>query len=289
MALLGKRAISFIFSMKALLTFLIILLSFSSLSAQWQERIVTEQAVSPQKVIAADIDGDGWLDIVSMNFEKIEWYRNLGDGNFSEGILVGELINGQDIAVADIDGDGDLDIVGVRGSFYQTFNIFFYENIDGNGSFETPNGISSPHTEGGLRVMIVDIDANGATDILATTNSDRKLTWYKNLGNGNFDEGTVISSGYISGFSLDVGDIDGDGDIDIVVNTPNYRITSWFRNLDGEGNFGSPIEIGSRNLNLQSLFLMDIDRDGDLDLIGSSVNLGFFWWENLDGQGNFGL
>src|SRR5690606_4354514 len=153
-------------------------------------------------------------------------------------------------------------------------------------------GISSPHTEGGLRVMIVDIDANGATDILATTNSDRKLTWYKNLGNGNFDEGTVISSGYISGFSLDVGDIDGDGDIDIVVNTPNYRITSWFRNLDGEGNFGSPIEIGSRNLNLQSLFLMDIDRDGDLDLIGSgSVHSEevFSWWENLDGQGNFGL
>src|SRR5690606_6903812 len=107
MALLGKRAISFIFSMKAILTFLIILLSCSSLSAQWQERIVTEQAVSPKKVIAADIDGDGWLDIVSMNFEKIEGYRNLGDGNFSEGILVGELIDGRDIAVGDIDGDGD--------------------------------------------------------------------------------------------------------------------------------------------------------------------------------------
>jgi len=277
--------------MRTLLYFIIIL-SASSLSAQWQEHIVTDQAISPKKVIAADIDGDGWIDIVSMNFQQIEWYKNLGDGTFAEGIVVGELIDGRDIAVGDIDGDGDLDIISVRAGFYLPYNMFLHENIDGNGTFAEPLGIATPYTEGGLKVMIVDIDANGVNDILTTTNLDRKLTWYKNLGNRTFDEGTVISAGYISGFSLDIGDIDGDGEIDIVVNTPNYRKTSWFQNLDGEGNFGPPIEIGSRNLNLQSLFLMDIDGDGDLDLIGSG-SVGseeiFSWWENLDGQGNFSL
>lgn len=260
------------------------------INAQWQEHKVTDQAVSPKKVIAADIDGDGLIDIISMNSEKIEWYKNLGDGNFSDGILVGELIDGRDIAVGDINGNGHPDIVGVRAGYYSSYNMFWYENLDGDGNFSAPKGISTPHTEGGLRVKIGDIDHDGHLDIVATTIEDRKLAWYKNSGNGTFDAGTVISSGYTSGYGLDIGDIDNDGDMDIVVNTPNYAITSWFENLDGTGNFGEPREIGTRKMNLQSLFLADIDGDESLDVIGSgSVHEEevFSWWKNLDGQGNF--
>lgn len=276
--------------MRTLLPFFFLFLTFT-VFAQWQERIVTDQAVSPSKVIAVDLDGDGWIDIVSMNFQKIEWYKNLGDGSFSQGIFVGELMEGRDIAVGDIDGDGDLDIIAVKAGYYLPYNTYLYENT-GNGVFAPRVGISTPHNEGGYRMKIVDIDNDGLPDILEATVLNLTLAWYKNLGDHNFDEGTIISSGYIGGQSLDVGDIDDDGFMDIVISTPNNRVTSWFRNIDGTGDFEGPIEVGTRKANMLSLFLADIDGDGDLDVIGAgSVHSEyvFSWWENLDGLGDFSL
>lgn len=67
---------------------------------------------------------------------------------------------------------------------------------------------------------------------------------------------------------LDVGDLDGDGFPDVVVASNLDNQITWFRNLDGDV-FSVGGEIDTANpVDVQ---LVDLDGDGDLDLIYTSV------------------
>ena len=57
--------------------------------------VVTTNAISANSVVAADINGDGFLDLASASYgtypsftdSKIAWYQNLdGKGNFSKNL-----------------------------------------------------------------------------------------------------------------------------------------------------------------------------------------------------------
>ena len=67
-------------------------------------------AVAAQSVVAADLDGDGWLDLASATYidNTIAWYRNLdGQGSFSERQVVTSAASAAyGVAAADLDGDG---------------------------------------------------------------------------------------------------------------------------------------------------------------------------------------
>ncbi|MDN3722998.1 T9SS type A sorting domain-containing protein [Aequorivita sp. SDUM287046] len=262
--------------------------------AQWTEKIVSSNARGPLQIVVGDIDNDGNMDVLNVNnypAQNFVWYRNTdGLGNFGIGLEIGVIYEPRNIAVGDIDGDNDLDVLGTS-PYSIPPNLVSYKNLDGLGDFGTGTLIATPNTNGERAILVRDIDGDGHNDLVVGSIDDDSLTWYKNLdGNGNFDTGNIIISGYVNGSGIDVGDIDGDGDLDIVAGTLNYNIMSWFENLDGEGTFGPPREIGSSGMAVLSVFLADIDGDGDLDVIGSAVGAGVFaWWENLDGLGNYGL
>lgn len=82
-------------------------------------------------------------------------------------------------------------------------------------------------------------------------------------------------------------DIDGDGDLDVVYGGSESNIIAWQENLDGLGHFGENKIITSQAINVVALVLVDVDNDGDKDLISSSSGDGkIAWYRNL-GQGNF--
>ena len=92
-----------------------------------------------KSVIAADINNDGLLDVISASYydNKIAYYLNLGNGNFDNQKIVSiNAIGVNTITAADIDNDGNIDLFSAS---YDEFNfevnkIAFYKN-DGNANF----------------------------------------------------------------------------------------------------------------------------------------------------------
>ena len=96
--------------------------------------IVESEADGPNSVFAADLDGDGDVDVLSASDsdQKIAWYENTdGKGSFGQQrVITTEAETAPPhypLFAADLDGDGDMDVLSDSG---------WYENTDGKGSFD---------------------------------------------------------------------------------------------------------------------------------------------------------
>ncbi len=84
-------------------------------------------------------------------------------------------------------------------------------------------------------------------------------------------------------------DIDNDGFVDVLTASGETYNLSWYRNLDGLGNFGNENIIDGTSAYYLSVKFVDIDTDGDKDILYLRNNpRQAVWVENLDGAGNFG-
>ncbi len=86
-------------------------------------------------------------------------------------------------------------------------------------------------------------------------------------------------------------DIDGDGDIDLISVSWNDEILGWYKN-NGFGVFGEKTAIYTSTDGYipSSVYTIDVDGDGDKDLIANLANESggqLVWFENEDGLGNF--
>ena len=192
----------------------------------------------------------------------------------------------------DIDGDGDQDafVVNYGG------DVWFYKNT-GTATqpvFTLDNGPDNPLNflkfnpsmvdYGSYSLSFVDIDGDGDFDVFAGQFESYigSIFYYKNTGtktnpvftqqtgSANPFNGVVIGNGYFTTSAF--GDIDGDGDIDAIFGEGNGTITYYentgtktspvFTLQSGTSNPFNGIEVDY----LSTPALVDIDRDGDLDL-----------------------
>jgi len=241
------------------------------------------------KVHAADLDGDGDMDVLisGWNSDTIAWYENLdGFGNFGNiNYVTNNLNSTQSLSTADFDGDGDLDILA---SSLGDNKVVWYKNLDGQGIFGTEIIINNnaPFVS---KVVATDIDNDNDLDVVAAVTNASKVVWYENIdGLGLFIDEVIISNTTTGVYELDVADVNGDSYIDVLTNSSSIGKPSWFENLDGEGNFGS-----ENIIDFDGTFKIvpaDIDGDGDIDIFKRELvgedNL-FTWLENTDGLGSF--
>lgn len=234
--------------------------------------------------IAADINGNGYNDVISINVDSGSgtlvsvYIYNEEQDTFNNPIILTETPYGiRDIQLVDIDNDGDLDILSTSGF------LSWQENIDGEGTFGPQKFIRSFHRLISKQNSYAkDMDNDEDIDILVGDAGG--LYWIENIdGLGNFDTIHTIMNG-VSSSIFTTGDIDNDGDFDIVYSYDVYLPTSkfvWFENIDGLGNFGSENILPNPG-QVQSLNCIDIDNDGFID-----ISAGKYWLKNNDGLGGF--
>ncbi|MYC90091.1 MAG: VCBS repeat-containing protein [Gemmatimonadetes bacterium] len=175
-------------------------------------------------VVVADVNGDGFPDILFANNGQDAVVINDGTGNFVDETaerLPGSADVTQDLELGDVDGDGDLDLVVAN----EGPNALYIN--DGTGRFSDESSARIPRREGGEETREADfgdVDGDGDLDLLFANvaafvaGADPRNRLLINDGSGFFTDetSTRLPSATVSSFDGDLVDVDGDGDLDIV-------------------------------------------------------------------------
>jgi hypothetical protein len=243
----------------------------------WTAHTITIDAAHARSVYAADLDGDGDLDVLSASSydDKIAWYENDGAQGFTAHAITTTANGAHSVHAADVDGDGDLDVLSAS---YDD-KIAWYEN-DGTPSVGawTARNITTV-ANGAFEVHAADVDGDGDIDILSASRIDGKVAWYDNDGTPTVGAWTArtINTTYLAfASSVFPADVDGDGDLDVLAAGNNTTV--WYEN-DGTPSVGawSSHTVGT---GAASAYAADVDGDGDLDVL-TAVGSKIAWYENV--------
>jgi len=258
-----------------------------------EETVISESETDdPDSVFAADLDGDGDLDVLAASYawDRISWYENTdGAGTFGPQQVITTLIDRGNTAIAaDVDRDGDLDVLSAS---FRDDKIAWYENTDGEGAFGPQQRINGFNE--GKQVSSVfagDIDGDGDVDVFSTSINNDEVSWYENTdGAGTFGAQQIITREANGAYWVIGADLDRDGDLDAVSASFWDDKIAWYENMDGVGTFGAQRVISTLAGGAIRVFAADLDGDGDLDVLSaSSSNNKIAWYENTDGDGTFG-
>ncbi len=238
-----------------------------------------------------DIDGDGDLDLlIESDYENRNDYTyhqshlllTNTSGSFTQSSLGNIQPNiGEAEALLGLDVDGDLDMDLVVSNY---FDIVVFAN-DGNQNFSLLDE-DLVEVVYGFESEMVDIDNDDDLDIIISGTT----MIIENDGSGNLSikQNIARESNFIS-YAMATGDFDGDGDIDVVFsNSYADELVLWTN--DGTGSFtqASTLETAPYP-DLEQAIAIDIDIDGDMDLVTSTwYNNGYLLITfNNDGAGNF--
>ena len=196
----------------------------------------------------------------------------------------------------DLDGDGRSELVSMDTVYWNR----------GNWQFEPEALFKHPPAEPMRCGILGDFTGDGNVDLLGIR---YHLTLFKGDGNNRFSTPGQLIAGVprmTDPMAITAGDIDGDGDLDVWIGqykrayetgqmpTPYYDANDGFpafllRN-DGNGKFTDVTESSGlavkRKRRTYSASFVDLDADGDLDLVVASDYAGLDLYAN-DGKGKF--
>ena len=197
-------------------------------------------------ITVADMDGDGYPDIVSTTGQIF-----YGNGNYQfTPVSVAGIAS--PYVIGDFNGDGKLDIATGSGTFLNTGNRRFQEVATNN----------LPLINGAMAV-VGDFNGDGKDDVAINLPGEAVISIYYSKGDGTFYEGTEVDPGQYPG-AMVVGDFNGDGRPDLAVGLMlSQQACLLFNN--GNGEF-------TRSFFASGAFAVamttsDLNRDGKPDLV----------------------
>jgi len=243
---------------------------------------------APAHATPVDIDKDGDIDLVVASLGilmpnnnrvgSVVVLENDGRQKFTPHVLIDHSVRVADAEAADLDGDGDLDIA-VAGFGYDDGETSWLEN-KGGWTFEQHVLL---RLSGPINALVTDLNNDGRPDIVALVSQEWEEIWgFVNDGRGHFTSRMLwgstnpdFGSSWIS-----LADMNHDGKTDIVYANgdafdyapPNSRPWQGVQWLENQGDVKFTLHRIAAFLGASSPQAIDLDGDGDLDVVVSSAN-----------------
>lgn len=218
--------------------------------------------LSPYYVVAADLNHDGYLDLVTSNTNShdLTVFINNGNGTFRPGVHYPTGgYTPYAVAAGDLNGDGYPDLVAGN-MFSVSFSVFINK---GDGTFEKARLIQSK--PGPMFPVIADLDNDGKPDIAIANIGHDDVSVYLGDGNGSFKYKTTYPCNCVVPYSLIAADFNGDGLMDLATGNIYSSNVSVMLNK-GKAEFGRAEAYHTDSLT-QIIYPVDLNGDGKPDII----------------------
>ena len=264
-------------------------------------------------VAIADIDNDGFSDLLVTGYGGVQFWQNKGDGTFRETANVSGLTDSRwssSAAWGDLNGDGNLDLYiahyvdwsfsnnpvcpgPVNGTpdicpprqFLGVDDVVYFG--DGNGQFRDATNEAGLKPGGkGLGVIVADFDQDHDLDIYVANDTENNFLYW------NDGHGRLTEEGMLAGVAVDdhgvangsmgvaVADFDGDQRFDILV--ANYEDESFalYRQVANRQFLHVSQQTGITSLGVSNVgfgsLCVDIDADGHPDVVVANGHIMHF-------------
>ncbi len=231
---------------------------------------------------AADLDGDGRVDIVALNYgdKTISLLKNIGTAgtlnanSFAPAVVLAAPGGPYEVAIADLDGDGKPDLA-VANSDDGTVSI--YQNAGGALSNEIiPPRLDLPTGNTTATIAVADLDGDGKLDLIAGSVQSENISVFRNVSTGgplttnSFAPRVDFATGDWT-HTVAIADFNGDGKPDIAVVGELPSTMSIFQNVSTPGSFTSAslaprVDFGT-GWNAWGVAAGDFDGDGRPDIV----------------------
>jgi hypothetical protein len=247
-----------------------------------------------------DIDGDGKRNEILPGVTATVWYElgKLPDGK--RGVVkhvVSEKTLDWGVGAGDVNGDGRPDILRP--------NAWFEAPADPRTGSWKEHPLAVGNQEEGKhehtpQIWVYDINADGLNDIVTSSAHRWGIFWYQQIRDGSeirFKQ-HLIDDSWTQAHSITLADLDGDGDLDMVTGKrflahnghdpePNAPLGVYWYELKRGANPSWTKHTISYNQGIGSgmnIPVVDLDGDGDLDVVVTGKWGGPVWFENKANQ-----
>jgi FG-GAP-like repeat len=221
---------------------------------------------SPQSVVAADVNNDGKVDLISANNDDstLTVLINDGTGNFEDTFdYDADTVNA--VVAADVNGDGNVDLISANASS-PSGTLTVYTN-DGSGGFFVASSPSVGRHPSSL--VAADIYGNDKPALINANAVNNTLTVLTNMGGGIFVSNTSYSVGS-QPESVIAADVNNDGKLDLICADFSDNNLIVLTN-NGSGGFVAATTNSVGN-HPNSVVAADVNGDGKVDLICANEN-----------------
>jgi len=222
----------------------------------------------PYAVAAADVNGDGRVDLICVfssyyvSYNTLCILTNNGNGGFGfyTNVTVGN--NPNSVVATDINGDGQVDLVCANGSD-NTLSIMTNNGHGFFGLYATPAVGIEPSS-----VVAADLNDDGQVDLACVNYEDNTVSVLINTGNKTFRSATYSAG--TGPWYLAAADVNGDGSVDLVAGDYYDGTVTVLTNLSNgsfllASAFASPNTPGGNGISIAGV--VDVNGDGKPDLV----------------------
>jgi hypothetical protein len=234
-----------------------------SFAAPWIE---IPTLAAPTQLAAADIDGDGKTDLLTLNSGSVSVYKNTSTrGNISfaarVNFNVGASLRMPTVADFDMDGKPDLAIV-------YSASIAVLRNTSSAGTINFATAVTLTAGLAPIGIASGDLDGDGKPDLGIANSSSNNVSVFRNTSvSGSISFAPKTDFATANGpRGITLADIDGDNLLDMAVASRTGNTVSVFRNTSVVGTIGFDPRVNFAAISPEMITASDLDGDGKVDL-----------------------